>query len=300
MASKYAQRAITYRRHKGIRDEDVAMCVGCMQMVDVVAGGAMFSRDPMDIRSDAVFINVVHGLAKTVVDGSATPDLLVISRKEPLSIIKKVVADKKHKFICLPEEGVCREVTDEDSHQASISDEQALELARYALRLEEHFQGPQDIEWSIDKAGKIYILQSRPLQQMTVTERDERETTSDIANPIVLRGGEMASSGGGRGAGLSGGQQPGFAAISGRGGADHGLPPPELGPLVLSRAVGLVTDRGGITGHLANVFKGISPPGPQHRGGHQENQKRRCYHGGAEGQHHIPRPGGESFGAGRS
>ena len=115
VASKYALTAITYRRHKGIRDEDVAMCVGCMQMVDAAAGGVMYSRDPMDIRSDAVFINAVHGLAKTVVDGSATPDLLVISRKEPLSIIKKEIADKKHKFICLPEEGVCREVTDEDS-----------------------------------------------------------------------------------------------------------------------------------------------------------------------------------------
>jgi pyruvate, water dikinase len=259
VASKYALTAITYRLHKGIRDEDVAMCVGCMQMVDAAAGGVMYSRDPMDIRSDAIYINAVHGLAKTVVDGSATPDLLVISRKEPLSIIKKEIADKKHKFICLPDEGVCREVTDEDSSQAAISDAQALALARYALRLEDHFQGPQDIEWSIDQAGQIYILQSRPLQQMVVTERDERELTSDIDNPIILRGGEMASPGVAAGPAylvannLDLLQFPEGAVLV------TAFPHPNWAP-VLSRAVALVTDRGGITGHLANVSREFHLP----------------------------------------
>ncbi len=259
VASKYALTAITYRLHKGIRDEDVAMCVGCMQMVDAAAGGVMYSRDPMDIRSDAIYINAVHGLAKTVVDGSATPDLLVISRKEPLSIIKKEIADKEHKFICLPEEGVCREVTNEYSNQAAISDEQALDLARYALRLEEHFQGPQDIEWSIDQAGRIYILQSRPLQQMTVTAREERVLTSEITNPIILRGGEMASPGVAAGPAylvannLDLLQFPEGAVLV------TAFPHPNWAP-VLSRSVALITDRGGITGHLANVSREFHLP----------------------------------------
>lgn len=259
VASKYALTAITYRLHKGIRDEDVAMCVGCMEMVDAAAGGVMYSRNPMDIRSDAVFINAVHGLAKTVVDGSATPDLMVISRQEPLSILKKDIADKKHKFICLPEEGVCREVTDEASTLAAITDEQALELARYALRLEEHFQSPQDIEWSIDQAGNIYILQSRPLQQMTVADRPERDIASGIEAPIILRGGEMASPGVAAGPAsivannLDLLQFPEGAVLV------TAFPHPNWAP-VLSRAVAVVTDRGGITGHLANVSREFHLP----------------------------------------
>ena len=79
---------------------------------------------------------------------------MVISRKEPLTIVKKEISDKEHKFICLPEEGVCREVTNEDSSQAAISDAQALELARYRPASGRAFPGPQDIEWSIDQAGK--------------------------------------------------------------------------------------------------------------------------------------------------
>ncbi len=106
LASKYALTALSYRLHKGLRDEDVAMCVGCMAMVDSVCGGVMYSRDPTDIRSDAIFLNAVHGLAKSVVDGTVTPDLWVISRDEPLMILKREIHDKGQKVVCLPEEGV--------------------------------------------------------------------------------------------------------------------------------------------------------------------------------------------------
>ena len=102
LASKYALTAVSYRLHKGLRDEDVAMCVGCMAMVDSVCGGVMYSRDPTDLRGDAIFINAVHGLAKSVVDGSVTPDLYVISRQEPLTVIRKEIRDKELKVVCLP------------------------------------------------------------------------------------------------------------------------------------------------------------------------------------------------------
>ena len=87
VASKYALTAVSYRLHKGLRDEDVAMCVGCMAMVDSACGGVMYTRDPTDIRGDAILINGVHGLAKSVVDGTVSPDLWVISRGEPLTIL---------------------------------------------------------------------------------------------------------------------------------------------------------------------------------------------------------------------
>ena len=73
LASKYALTAVSYRLHKGLRDEDVAMCVGCMAMVDSVCGGVMYTRDPTDRRGDAIWLNAVHGLAKSVVDGTVTP-----------------------------------------------------------------------------------------------------------------------------------------------------------------------------------------------------------------------------------
>ncbi len=259
LASKYALTAVSYRLHKGLRDEDVAMCVGCMAMVDAVCGGVMYSRDPNDIRGDAIFINAVHGLAKSVVDGTVTPDLWVLSRGNPPAVVKKEVRDKQQKVVCRPEEGVVL-VADEAGAQSALTDDQARQLAGIALRLEEHFQAPQDIEWCIDGRGSILILQSRPLKQLAVaTAREEGAATLAGDHPALLRGGEVA------GPGVAAGpvyivknnldllQFPEGAVLV------TAFPHPTWATL-LSRAAAVVTDRGGITGHLANVAREFGIP----------------------------------------
>ncbi len=255
VASKYALTAVSYRLHKGLRDEDVAMCVGCMAMVDSACGGVMYSRDPTDIRGDAILINGVHGLAKSVVDGTVSPDLWVISRGEPLAILRREIRDKEQKAVCLPEEGV-RMQADAQGAEAALTDDQALELARIALALESHFQGPQDIEWCIDGEGRIFILQSRPLRQMAAPRSSRVEAG---AYPVLLTGGELAGSGVAAGPvcvvanNLDLLQFPTGAVLV------TAFPHPGWAPL-LSRAAAIVTDRGGITGHLANVAREFGIP----------------------------------------
>ena len=259
LASKYAPTAITYRLNKGIRDEDVSMCVGFMRMVDSQAGGVIYSRHPADIRSNEIYINAVHGLPKLVVDGSASPDLWVISRTDPLSIIDKKISDKRHKYVCLPEEGVCREEIDEEGKKPALTDEQALELARIALRLEEHFQGPQDIEWCIDQEGRLYILQCRPLKQLALEARPKTGAAAPVENPLILRGGQMASPGVGAGVAYLVTSNADLLSFPEGAVLLTAVPHPGWAPL-LSRAAALVTDRGGITGHLANVAREFGVP----------------------------------------
>jgi pyruvate,water dikinase len=260
LASKYALTAVSYRLHKGLRDEDVAMCVGCMAMVDAVAGGVMYSRDPTDIRGEVVFINAVHGLAKAVVDGTVTPDLFVVSRGEQPVIIRKEIREKELKVVCLPVEGVLLE-TDDAGGTPALTDEQALALGKIALTLEEHFQSPQDIEWCIGRDGRIFILQSRPLKQLAgaSSSRDEAAISSPVDNPILLKGGDTA------GPGVAAGpvylvknnldllQFPEGAVLV------TAFPHPGWATL-LNRAAAVVTDRGGITGHLANVAREFGIP----------------------------------------
>jgi pyruvate, water dikinase len=263
VASKYGLTALSYRRNRGIRDEDIAMCVGCMAMLDAAAGGVMYSRNPMDVRDDAIFINAVWGLPKSVVDGSVDPDLFVVSRSSPPTILKKTIATKDRMFICYPEEGVCRMETTADQGQApSLSDEQAISLALMATRLEEYYGSPQDIEWAITADGTIYILQARPLQQL---ERDkaslpEREDRTGDREPALLEGGVTASPGVASGEvyivrkSMDALRFPEGAVLV----ATQALPG---WAALLHRAAAVVTEHGSITGHLANVAREFGVPG---------------------------------------
>jgi pyruvate, water dikinase len=259
VASKYSLTAMTYRLNRGIRDEEVAMCVGCMQMVDAVSGGVMYSRNPLDIRDDAVVINATWGLPKSVVDGSAAADLFVVSRGDSMAIREKIVPVKDQKFVCYPEEGVCRlEVTGEESRMASLTDDQAKELARLAVRIETYYQRPQDIEWAVDQKGSALILQCRALFQKAGSERNPHWEEDDRAK-VLTRGGVTASMGVGSG--------PVFIARRDM----DALQFPAGGVLVteqslprwatlLSRAAAVVTEQGGIAGHLANVCREFGVP----------------------------------------
>ena len=258
LASKYALTAVSYRLHKGLRDEDLPMCVGCMAMVDSVCGGVMYSRDPNNPLRDAVFINAVHGLAKAVVNGSTTPDLYVISRQRPLTIIDKQIRKKQLKIVCLPEEGLVGQ-EDEQGEEPTLTEAQALELAEIALVLEDHFQAPQDIEWCIARDGRIHILQSRPLKLLAAAGREERPAPAALEQPAILQGGEMAAPGAAAGPVFLVRNNLDLLQFPEGGVLVTAFPHPSWATL-LSRAAAVVTDRGGITGHLGNVAREFGIP----------------------------------------
>jgi len=259
VASKYSLTAMTYRLNRGIRDEDVAMGVGCMQMVEAVSGGVVYSRNPLDIRDDAVVINATWGLPKSVVDGSAATDVFVVSRGDSMAIREKTVPVKDQKFVCYPEEGICRlEVTGEESRKASLTDEQAKELARLAVRIEAYYKRAQDIEWAVDGKGSIVILQCRPLFQKTEKEKSSHEKEDDRAKALV-RGGVTASTGVGCGPvfvarkDMDALQFPAGAVLV----TEQSLP---RWATLLNRAAAVVTEQGSIAGHLANVCREFGVP----------------------------------------
>ena len=261
IAGKYGLQAITYRFNRGIRDEDVAMCVGCMSMVDAVSGGVAYSRNPIDIRDDAIFINSVWGLPKTVVDGSAAADLFVVSRGNSMEILRKEIPLKEQKFVCYPDEGVCRmDMTGDKDSLASLDDAQALELARLAVQLEAHYGAPQDIEWAIQKDGSIIILQCRPLKQAMIENHYEGKLEErEAMGPIIFRGGITASPGVAAG--------PVFVAKKDmdvlrfpKGAVLVTAQALPRWATVLNRAAAVVTEHGNTAGHLANVSREFGVP----------------------------------------
>ena len=255
VASKYSLQAITYRMNKGFRDEDILMCVGCLVMVDAVSGGVTYSRSPVSSRDEQVFISAVWGLPKSVVDGSVACDLFVASRRPPMAIVRKEISSKERKFVCYPQEGICRmDLTAEESTSACLTDDQVQQLAQIAVRIETHYGMPQDIEWAIAGNGAILILQCRPLKQIQTGETGDVAVDPALEDRRIAGGGITASPGAGSGPVYLGDRGVDVLAF------------PEGAVLVtrqalprwaslLTRASAVITEQGGFAGHLANVAR---------------------------------------------
>ena len=261
VASKYSLPAITYRMNRGLKDDDFAMCVGCMVMIDAESGGVTYSRNPIDIQDDSIYINAVWGLPKPVVDGSVTSDLFSLSRKKPISVISQDIKSKESRFTCFPQEGQCGIVlSKEKKDMPSIDQQQAVLLAELAVVLESYYDSPQDIEWTISHDGTIYVLQCRPMQQMeTATSTYSEKIVRPKSENVIIRGGIAVS--------------PGLAFGSvflAEKGSDMVQFPegsilvtrqalPRWAPL-LNRAAAVITEQGGVAGHLATVARELGIP----------------------------------------
>ena len=91
LAGLYTPRAISYRLNKGMRDEDVSMSVGCVEMVESVASGVMYSVHPVDLLNNNVIINAVWGLGPYAVDGIITPDTYIVDKDPPFNILRRAL-----------------------------------------------------------------------------------------------------------------------------------------------------------------------------------------------------------------
>jgi pyruvate,water dikinase len=260
MASKYSVQAITYKLNRGFRDEDIAMCVGCLAMVDAIAGGVIYTRNPLDTRDDAIYINSVWGLPKAVVDGNDLCDLFVVSRDDSLTIQRRDVREKGYQIVCFEDEGCIRtETAGGQGSKPSLTDEQVQELADHAVRIEQYYETPQDIEWAIDSDGKIYILQSRPLQQMDMVLPGPELDLRRFETALVVEGGINASPGVASGQVFKVAKKvdilqfPEGAVLV----VEQALP--TWAPLV-ARAAAVISEQGGFAGHLANVAREFGIP----------------------------------------
>lgn len=165
LASLFTPRAIIYRMSKGIRDEDSAMSVACLEMVQSVASGVIYSRHPFNVLEDRIIINAVWGLGSYAVDGVVVPDTYVVSKGPDPSVQETTISRKSVRLVGKPDGTLEEEVVEPERQEAPCLDRsQIITLAGYAQTLERHYKGPQDVEWALDDQGKLFVLQTRPLR----------------------------------------------------------------------------------------------------------------------------------------
>jgi pyruvate,water dikinase len=270
-ASLYNDRAIAYRVHSDFDHAAVALSAGVQRMVrsDIGASGVMFTIDTESGFPDAVFVTSSYGLGEAVVQGAVNPDEFYVYkpalRAGRPAILKRGLGGKATKMVYTDDDSVGRTtefvpVDGAEQIRLSLTDEEVTELARHALKIEEHYGRPMDIEWGRDGVdGKLYILQARP---ETVKSRASGSTLQrfrmDERGPVVVEGRAI-------------GQKIGAGAVRALTSIDamHDFQPgevlvadmtdPDWEP-IMKRASAIVTNRGGRTCHAAIIARELGIP----------------------------------------
>jgi len=173
-ASLYNDRAISYRAHQGFAHAGVALSAAVQQMVrsDLGAAGVTFTLDTESGFREVVFITSSYGLGELLVQGAINPDEFyvhkpMLERGKP-AIVRRALGSKLQKMVFSQSASAGKstrtvDVTEQERNRFSLSNEEILELARYAVAIEKHYGRPMDIEWAKDGSdGRIYVLQARP------------------------------------------------------------------------------------------------------------------------------------------
>jgi len=274
-ASLFTDRAISYRVDKGFDHFKVALSIGVQRMVrsDLACSGVMFTIDTESGFRDVVMVSAAYGLGENVVQGAVTPDEYLVFKptlkKGHRPVLQKTVGSKEFKLVYDPGGGKMVKnipVAPADRVKLALTDDEVLELARWACIVEDHYsakrgqRAPMDLEWAKDGiTGELFIVQARP---ETVQSRKDL----DVLESYRLRQ---------RGSVLASGRSVGSKITTGRVRVINSAEfmgqfrvgevlvtdktDPDWQP-IMKKAAGIITNRGGRTCHAAIVSRELGVP----------------------------------------
>jgi len=203
LAGAFSPRAMAYRIKAGLGRQSVDMAVLCQRMVEARTAGVLFTADPM-AQNDRMLLTAVPGLGELAVSGRAPADVYHPSRQVSSDGDGQMpceIAAKTHRLVQAEGGGVrLEEVGQAESREPLLAAAEIEALRLTALRIEALAGCVQDIEWSIDHNGILWILQARPAHLAKAGM-----SGNGIAAKILLDGG----------AGVSPGKATGIVALVG-------------------------------------------------------------------------------------
>lgn len=258
VASAYTHEAWHYRLHRGYREHEMAMAVGCQLMVPAVSSGAMYTFAPLPLEKEAMVINSAWGLGPAVVQGTAASDMFILDRMPPHRILSEEIEPGKSRMLVQDPSGgtVWKDTPGMMRVRPSLSPYQIRRLAQSAMNIERYYKRPQDVEWAFDENGELFILQSRPVN--IKPEIPQAMTDVDLA----ARSAEILFSG--KGTVVQQGVASGRVYVALKDDDLDDFPygailvarytSPKYGR-VMTRAHGIITDIGSPTGHMATLAR---------------------------------------------
>ena len=258
LAGKFSAKAIYYLLSHSLSEADLPMSVGCLQMIDAAASGVVYSRDPVRPNDDVAIVTAVLGLGQPLVDGSATPDTFVVSRRDGKTV-RSSIAEKPRRLVLDEASGtVLEEVPPGLRHAPAVSPDVLADLVEYAARLEAHGGGPQDVEWALDRSGHLFLLQTRPLKMRTAANAGEVEPDT-AALKVLARGGTTVCPGAGAGTVVHVMNRDDIHAACEGCVLVAERPLPDL-VAAMDQAAALITECGGVASHMATLAREYGLP----------------------------------------
>ena len=208
VASMFTERAIGYHIEHGMHPLDSAIAVVVMKMArsDKACSGVMFTIDPDSGHDGVIHIGSSYGLGELVVQGVVSPDTYTVwkegLRQDKFPIVHRTLGSKEQMMIY--HEEAANEVQSiavpyEERRRWSLTRDECIQLAQMALKIEDYFAKPMDIEWAKDGVtGDLFIVQARPetihskaqSNKMTIYKIDEKLADSLKKQGRVLATGQ--------------------------------------------------------------------------------------------------------------
>ena len=269
-ASLFTDRAISYRSTKGFEHAQVRLSICVQQMVrsDLASSGVIFTLDTESGARNVILVNSAYGLGENVVGGRVDPDEFFVLKpllgKATMPILRRKAGAKQVKMVYSGHGSRTTrniEVSLADREKLSISDADVIQLAQWALAIEQYYSKlngrdtPMDIEWGKDgKTGSLFILQARP---ETVHSQGSALQQSSF---VLQERSEVLVSGRAVGSKIGAGAVCIIHDVSELGDFQDGevlvadMTDPDWEP-IMKKAAAIITNRGGRTCHAAIVSR---------------------------------------------
>ncbi|HSX11907.1 MAG TPA: phosphoenolpyruvate synthase, partial [Rhabdochlamydiaceae bacterium] len=268
-ASLFTDRAIVYRIEKGFAHDKVALSIGIQKMVrsDSGSAGVLFTLDTESGFRNSITINAAFGLGENVVQGAIQPDEYMVFKPfldhdKVTPIIKKNLGKKEKMMVYGTGKQTTKNLPTPASKAAQfvLSDQEILQLSRWAMAIEKHYQKPMDIEWAKDgKTGQLFIVQARP-----ETVQSQKKTGLFKAYRLKEKG-KVILQGLAIGEAIAAGKVQVIASTANIKQFKPGsilvtkMTSPDWVP-IMKQSVGIITDLGGRTSHAAIVSRELGLP----------------------------------------
>ena len=159
--SFFSERALHYRRMRGLPPVPARMAVLVQWLVPADASGVVFGANPVTQDPEEIVINSSWGLGESIVGGSVTPDTWIVAR-DGARPVEAIISDKRRMTVPVPDGTIEVGVPASLAQVLSIDERQARAAAQLALDLEDETGWPVDAEFAFGD-GQLFLLQCRPI-----------------------------------------------------------------------------------------------------------------------------------------